>query len=63
MPAVQISLTILVIMYWASSIYGGLSMEENFSPEKTFDSESFLAKSLVQNEQVAFQKVSVLLLC
>ncbi|VDD86610.1 unnamed protein product [Enterobius vermicularis] len=49
---VRVVLSLVVLAYWTAGIYGGVSMEENFSPEKTFDSQSFLAKSLVQNEEM-----------
>uniref|UniRef100_A0A915A2W1 SSD domain-containing protein n=1 Tax=Parascaris univalens TaxID=6257 RepID=A0A915A2W1_PARUN len=46
-----LALSVLLI-YWSVSIYSALQMQENFSPRKTFDTESFLAKSLDRYERV-----------
>lgn len=48
----RLALSLLVVAYWAVGIYGGISMQENFSPEKIFNSQSFLARSLRENEKV-----------
>uniref|UniRef100_A0A0M3HXS8 SSD domain-containing protein n=1 Tax=Ascaris lumbricoides TaxID=6252 RepID=A0A0M3HXS8_ASCLU len=42
----------VLLIYWSVSIYSAIQMQENFSPRKTFDTESFLAKSLDRYERV-----------
>ncbi|VDK20617.1 unnamed protein product, partial [Anisakis simplex] len=43
---IRSALTVTLLLYWTISIYSITQMQEKFTPDKTFDSESHLAKSL-----------------
>ncbi|KAL3982323.1 Patched family protein [Acanthocheilonema viteae] len=45
-PVTRIILLCILIPFWICSIYLALRMEENFTPQKTFRSDSFLTDSL-----------------
>ncbi|EFO22873.2 hypothetical protein LOAG_05610 [Loa loa] len=45
-PVTRIILFCILILFWICSVYLALRMEENFTPQKTFRSDSFLTDSL-----------------
>ncbi|KHN78440.1 Patched domain-containing protein 3 [Toxocara canis] len=44
----------ILFLYWIASGFFAIRMREDFSPEKAFDTNSYLVKSLIKNEKMHF---------
>lgn len=51
---IRYSFLLMLIAYWMATGFFAFQMRENFSPEKTFDTNSYLAQSIVKNEKMYF---------